>query len=191
MSEIRDITIATIVLSMVFTKFTLYYFGNLLHAFLASLFIVSLCFVLHELGHRSVARLYGCYAKFVMWPFGLLLALISLPLPFIFAAPGAVYISPYSKKFAFVVRPLTRKEYGLIGLAGPAANISVGIFMIFLTVLFPQFARIFLLTANLSFWFAFFNLIPFPPLDGEKIFRWSAKIWLVIMLIALIGWRIV
>jgi hypothetical protein len=36
---------------------------------------VSLGFVLHEMGHRFVARRFGCFAEYTTWPTSLMLAL--------------------------------------------------------------------------------------------------------------------
>ncbi|TET00912.1 MAG: site-2 protease family protein, partial [Hadesarchaea archaeon] len=34
--------------------------------------------------------------------------------------------------------------------------------------------------ALINLWLAFFNLLPFPPLDGEKVFLWSPAAWAAI-----------
>ena len=56
-------------------------------------------FIFHELAHRQVARYYGVYARYRAWYTGLLLAVTIaflsakiLGMPFVLAAPGAVYI---------------------------------------------------------------------------------------------------
>jgi len=38
---------------------------------------------------------------------------------------------------------------------------------------------LFTLGAYINTWLALFNLIPFGPLDGAKIFRWNKGLWLV------------
>jgi Zn-dependent protease len=38
---------------------------------------------------------------------------------------------------------------------------------------------LFTLGARINTWLALFNLIPFGPLDGAKILKWSKGIWLV------------
>lgn len=188
--ELKDITISTLVLALAFSKFIPGFPVNIV----ISLFIVSFVFVLHELGHRTVARFYGCFAEYKLWGFGLMLALLTAILPggFIFAAPGAVYISPIIKKrFAFTVAKLTKKEFGIIGLSGPLVNIIIGFSFLGLSFIFPALAWLFLITANISFFLALFNLIPFPPLDGQKIFSWNKIIWGITAIAALSGYMLI
>ncbi len=187
--EVKDIIISVAVLTLAFA--ILIGDGNPLlipYTILPSFLAVILCFFPHELAHRAVARHFEFYARYVVWPFGLLLALFSAFLGFLFAAPGAVYVYPYSTRFAFQVIPMTRRENGLISLAGPATNMLIGFLMLVLYY-FTNFS-LFAWIASLSFWFAVFNLIPFPPLDGSKVFAWSPKIWACAFFTALIGWKI-
>jgi Zn-dependent protease len=177
--ELRDLIVSVIVLSLAFSKFNLAEFPMML-------VIIVLVFVLHEMAHRYVARSYGCFAEYRMWPLGLLLALLSSFTGIIFAAPGATYISPYTrKKFAFSVVHLTKKEYGKISLAGPITNIVVGLAALLLIFAYPL--DLFLTLAEISFFLAFFNLLPIFPLDGSKVMTWNMKIWLTAFAISLIG----
>ncbi len=188
--EFKDIIISVAALTFAFA--ILMGNGNLLfipYTILPSFLAVILCFFPHELAHRAVARHFEFYARYIMWPLGLLFAIISAFLGFLFAAPGAVYVYPYSRRFAFQVVPMTRRENGLISLAGPSTNMLIGFLMLVLYY-FTNFS-LFAWIASLSFWFAVFNLIPFPPLDGSKVFAWSPKIWACVFFTALIGWKLV
>lgn len=185
-TEIRDLAISVAVLSFAFYNASRPNL-DLLSAFI----IVTLAFVVHEMGHRYLARKYGCFAEFRMWPLGVLLALLSSFTGFIFAAPGAVYISPYSqdRNFAFKVAHLTRKEYGKISLFGPATNIAIGTasFVALIFLGYPLLASI----ASISFYLGLFNLLPIPPLDGSKVFAWDRKIWLTAFAVSIIGLALV
>ncbi len=139
---------------------------------------VGTAFIFHELAHRQVARKFGCHAEFRAWTYGLIISLV-LPIitfgRFLFAAPGAVYIyGPH----------LTRKENGIISLAGPATNIIVGITFLAAFIYSVAFLQVgaYLLellatVAKINIFLALFNLIPFPPLDGSKVIMWDVRVW--------------
>jgi Zn-dependent protease len=178
--EVRDLFISLIVLSLAFSSFKL-------ESLPITIFIVLAVFISHEMSHKFLAQHYGFSAHYRMWTFGLLLGLVSALLPggIMFAAPGAVYITPYRREFAFRVARLTRKQHGLINLAGPLTNIVIGISLILLSFFFPL--ELFVLTARISFFLALFNLIPIPPLDGSKVLAWNNKVWILAFAFSLIG----
>ena len=168
--ELRDLAISSAVLAFVL--------GGI-GGFLPALVIVALVFLSHEIiGHKLVAQHYGCFAEYRMWPAGLLLGLVTSIFGFIFAAPGAVYISPVTKKkFAFSIVHLTKKEYGIISIAGPAVNIAMGIALLGINFIWPS--GFLTLAAQFSAFLAIFNLLPIPPLDGQKVMSWSMIAWII------------
>jgi len=127
-------------------------------------------FVLHELSHKFIAQRYGYWAEFRMWPMGLVLALITSLIGFIFAAPGATYISGVN---------INKEENGKISLAGPLTNVAVAV--IFLPIwLFSDSLFTFFLGFEgmyINIFLALFNLLPVMPLDGAKVFGWSKAKW--------------
>jgi Zn-dependent protease len=139
-------------------------------AFAISLATVGSGFVLHELSHKFTAQRYGYWAEFRMWPMGVILALLTSLFGFIFAAPGATYISGSN---------ISESENGKISLAGPITNVLVA--SIFLPVWF--FAQDFFFTflgfegVFINIFLALFNLLPIMPLDGAKVFRWGKIKW--------------
>lgn len=136
-------------------------------------------FVLHELAHKFVAMRYGAFARYRMWESGLLLALLMAVVSrgaFVFAAPGAVYIySPY----------ITRKQDGLISIAGPLTNLVVGLlFVLFAAVSpIPYLTLMAASAASINFFLGFFNMLPVPPLDGSKVFAWNFPAWLALTIL--------
>lgn len=182
-TEIRDLLLSTLALALMFSRFSL-------ELFPITLFVVIFVFASHEiLGHKLFAQHYGFDAEYRMWPSGIALGLLLAVMGgFVFAAPGAVMISPISKKFAFAVGRMSKQQYGLIAASGAMVNVAIGFLMIGALFYYPL--EILALTAKISFFLALFNMIPFGPLDGEKVMKWSWKAWGLISGIALIGYII-
>lgn len=184
--ELRDLVVSALVLALAFGialsgGFRAFQQPGILVLVIGLAFVaVSLGFVFHELGHRLIARKFGYFAEYAMWPMGLMVALGFSLFGFVFAAPGAVMI--YSRATAWGTSSPSREKVGLISLAGPATNISLAV--IFQVLDFVEPALLFTLGAHINTWLALFNLIPFGPLDGAKILKWNKGIWLVSIAVA-------
>ena len=184
--EFRDIVISALVLALAFGialsgGFRAFQQPGILVLVLGmSLVAVSLGFILHELGHRLIARRFGYFAEYSMSPKGLMVALGFSLFGFIFAAPGAVMI--YPKAAAWGTGSLDRQKVGLISVAGPTTNIGLAVLFLVLDIIQPTL--LFTLGAQINIWLASFNLITFGPLDGAKILKWSKGIWLITIAVA-------
>ena len=136
-------------------------------AFLA----VGTGFIFHELAHRQAARHFGFVSEYRAWYPMLGLAVVFAVLTgWILAAPGPTY---------FFANNVTRKQNGIISIAGPVTNIAIGLFLILLIPLFPNnLIKIVLISASrINFFFALFNLLPIWVLDGKKVLAWNPIAW--------------
>jgi len=131
-------------------------------------------FVAHEMAHKIAAQRRGFWAEFRVYPYGLFLSLImAAAVGFLFAAPGATMVGGISE--------YDRPNWGRTALAGPLSNVAfaavfyAGSVALYLAGSF--LAGWLLLLAFINAWFGTFNLIPFGPLDGAKVFRWSRSVW--------------
>jgi Zn-dependent protease len=128
-------------------------------------------FVLHELSHKFTAQNYGYWAEFRMWPFGLVLALVTSLIGFIFAAPGATYISGAS---------ISTEENGKISLAGPLTNVGVAMAFLPFALYFPAgstASHLGVIGLEINMFLALFNMLPVMPLDGAKVWHWGKVQW--------------
>jgi Zn-dependent protease len=89
----------------------------------------------------------------------------------LFAAPGAVVILT-----AF----LTPRQNGLIALAGPLTNLVLAVAFLPFAYLPGWVGSVGLWGARVNSFLAFFNLLPFPPLDGSKVFLWKPAAWVAV-----------
>lgn len=178
-SELSSITIAVLSISLIFS----YVFNDIfnLHIYIIA---VVFSFLVHELAHRYTARKFGVVAVFKLWPLGVLIGLILMFAKVIFVAVGAVVIYPYRfGRWKFKETRITDTEMGIVAMSGILTNLVLaGIFSVFPSWPFTLFAAI-------NAIIALFNLIPFPPLDGSKIFRWKPWLWFFLFIIAvLLSW---
>jgi len=144
--------------------------------FVISLFTVGIGFLLHEIAHKVVAQHYGCQAEFradnQMLGFALALAIL---MGFTFIAPGAVMISGM----------ITRRENGIISLAGPLTNYILALLFLAGAYLLPPIAWMFMVGFMVNSWLGLFNLLPFFVFDGKKIFDWNVLIWLAMVAVGI------
>lgn len=138
---------------------------NLPLSFLA----IATAFFCHELAHKYMGQRYGYWSEFRMYLQGLLFALLlGVAVGIVFAAPGAVQIFG---------RP-SKKESGRISAAGPATNVAIGLaFMLLWYGTGGLLGSAALFIAAINAFLAFFNLLPFGPMDGRKIFSWRKDVW--------------
>ncbi|PIZ44702.1 hypothetical protein CO180_03760 [candidate division WWE3 bacterium CG_4_9_14_3_um_filter_41_6] len=147
--------------------------------FVISLLTVGIAFLLHEIAHKYVAQQYGCWAEFRSFDKGLALAIIMATfLHVVFAAPGAVMISGL----------VTLEENGKIAAAGPITNLFLAVIFWFTGSLFyitsPLVVLFFSYGYAVNSFLAFFNMLPFGPLDGNKIMAWSRPMWFSLIAVA-------
>ena len=84
---------------------------------------------------------------------------------------------------------LTRQDLGLISIAGPATNVCLAIafFILYWQLSLSTFWEdVFWFGAYINAFLAVFNLIPFGPFDGKKIFDWDRTVWGVSLGVALV-----
>jgi Zn-dependent protease len=148
-------------------------------------------FLLHEMAHKFAAQRYGYWAEYRANWSGLVFMVVTAFMGIIFAAPGAVWfqkVGTAAPLYGDEVNPeqlkKEKREQLWIALAGPMTNIV-------LTVLFFLLLVSGVLTSRLGFGAAYyaifinltlaaFNLLPFGPLDGAKVFSASRPIWAIV-----------
>jgi len=183
---------------------------TLLLAMPVMLLAVGPAFILHEIGHKIVAKRYGCWAEFRADPKGLQFGIIlSFFLGVLFMAPGAVMVSGLFQ----------RRYNGYVAVAGPLTNLTLFIIGIPMWILILGISGAFdfthtslfdnglslnvyldgnkilwksmLIDAGIVWLYAnlilgLFNMIPWGPLDGAKVKDWSEPVFYFVFCIFLI-----
>lgn len=178
--EIMELFISIVILSLAFSiaRSRMMYGGyeRMGYLMVSSFLAVITAFACHEVAHKYVGMRYGYWSEYRMFPQGLLLALLLSFTGFLFAAPGAVVI--------FGSPP--REENGKISAAGPATNIAISAVCAPLSPVIGGMAgEIVGGIAAINAFLAFFNLIPFGPLDGRKILAWNTGVWAMMLVVSI------
>jgi len=181
-TEIKHLSFALIMITITLMLFNKQFSNNnnigIINFIIINLFTIGLGFILHELGHKFVAQYFGFIsefrADFVMLTVILILALVS---PILFLAPGAVLI---------LGRP-TKKENGIISVAGPIVNLTLAIIFLLISIIFkPNINSLIGYICWLGIWvnsfLGIFNMLPFWVLDGKKVLTWNKSIYFSVLI---------
>ena len=184
--EAFDLAVAWVALGVAFTVFLRREVANALfvglagglptgvlavagRAFALSMVTVGVGFLLHELAHKVVAIRFGQHAQFRADYGMLFLAIAGAFVGFLFAAPGAVYHRGR----------ITARQNGLIALAGPVTNLGLAVVFAPLLTQPGFFGEVGALGVGINLLLAGFNMIPFGPLDGRSVLRWSKVVFVL------------
>ena len=141
--------------------------------------ILIMSAVIHEVSHGMAAFILGDptakYAdRLTLNPIKHLDLFGSIILPFIFIISNAPFFFAYAKPVPYNPYNLKNQRWGpaIVGVAGPAANILIGILFAIIFRLsgeYATFSNLVLAIVQINIWLALFNLVPIPPLDGSKL----------------------
>lgn len=121
----------------------------------------------HELAHKFSAIFLGVNATFQIFPLGILLGIFLRLIysPFLLLAPGYVELSE---------SVLSPQQVAIISFSGPFINLLLWIIPALVLKFKKDVSRtnkiILFYTSLLNMWLFIFNMLPFPPLDGSKVF---------------------
>lgn len=187
-NEKRDLIIAFIILSISFAisnaESNVNTFISILPIVMVGVAIESLA---RELGQKFTAMKYGYQAEFKAWALGLLITFASAFIGIVFSLPGSV--QTYADN-------ITNEINGKIAIAGPMVNMVLALISLAIaalifplkphSIIFTLIYLIFTVGFSVNSFLATFNLLPFYTLDGVKVLKWNAKIWMIIFAIALV-----
>lgn len=129
---------------------------------IGSILIGSL--IVHELAHKAIALGFRKSATFTAFYIpNLVFIVVAYLSGLILMLPGAV-------------KPLavTERGAGIVAAAGPVSNIILSFVF---AALYSQYPVISYFGATLNLVLAGINMIPFGPLDGAKVIRWSKEVY--------------
>lgn len=205
--ELRDLFVSLVALVV---AFSVLFGGSVLdiNMILISTLGVASGFLLHELAHKFTAQHLGYLAEYRANLMGLGLAVVSAFAGLLIAAPGAVMISrsrhpaqggipghltgsplpdPFQQE---ETASQLKREMLLISLAGPLTNIllAAAFFILGMSGLAGSafWAQTVTIALYINLILAAFNMLPFGPLDGKKVFDADRRVWALVGLPAIL-----
>jgi len=149
--------------------------------------IIVISAVFHEYAHGFVAYYLGDptaknAGRLTLNPLVHMDLFGTIILPLFLLFTSGIFIG-YAKPVPYNPDNLRDKKYGSlkVAIAGPLSNLFIalvfGLFLRFFAasilasnIIPPIFVSFIALVALINIWLALFNMIPFPPLDGSKVF---------------------
>ncbi|BCU70767.1 peptidase M50 [Stygiolobus caldivivus] len=181
LNEALSFVLAILSLAVAFLSLNPLYFG-------ISVLTATTAIVPHEIAHRQSARSYGCNSRFVLSFKGFTVTLLVNLLSSILHIGILIFVSGFTAifcRFGYMGQELEGKT----AFFGPLTNLIIA-FLALISLGFIHndsivetiLSQIFAFNAYV----AFFNLIPIPPLDGFKVFRWNKTVWIAGVLISFV-----
>ena len=149
-------------------------------------------FLFHEFGHRQVAVHFGLQTKFRLLTFGMILTVFGIITGIYGLVIGGATLPTLALPGAVVVLGLDKvdRTTGLCKAAGPIINLLYGSILLIISFLIPtQFYPLNMFVgyaASLNYILGAFNMIPLGILDGQNIWKWNKKVYLLLIGLLLI-----
>ena len=149
-------------------------------------------FLFHEFGHRQVAIHFGLQTKFRLLTFGMILTVFGIITGLYGLVIGGTVLPTLALPGAVVVLGLDKvdRTTGLCKAAGPTINLVYGTILLIISFLIPT--QLYPLNmfvgyaASLNYILGAFNMIPLGILDGQNIWKWNKKVYLLLIGLLLI-----
>ncbi|MFX1568737.1 MAG: hypothetical protein ACFFCV_10265 [Promethearchaeota archaeon] len=141
-------------------------------------------FLFHELGHRQVAVHFDLQTKFRLLTFGMMLTVLGVGFNIYSLISGGGSFPSLALPGAVVVLGLSKidRTTGLCKAAGPTVNLVYGSVLFIISFIISSYPLNMLigLAANLNFMLGTFNMIPIGILDGQNIWKWNRKVYIML-----------
>lgn len=134
-------------------------------------------FISHEYMHRYLSRKYHMASRYTANVLGVLITLVSALLPIKLLMPG--YVKTWT------LGPASRKGILYSVAGGPITNIVIASILFIASFVLPIYSSFLRSVGWVNAYISLFNLIPIPPLDGDKILRLDIVLWAVLFIISL------
>ena len=184
--EIEACTISVLVLAFI-VSFNEWGYGDTfnfnigLTNYIKAIFIVGIILGLQLIVIKSYALYYGFRAEFKLWWYGIGLGLViafltaslSNGVAIWFLTPGGIFFHHMAThRLGWFRYGVNMMETGWTCMWGVISTLILAVIFKLILFFFPN-SNFFYKSMIVALWFAFFVMLPFPPLIGSRIFFWS------------------
>jgi len=151
--------------------------------------IAAVAMITRDLVQKMVARHYAIPSKLRFWGLGALLLFVTGG--FFGNVFGAATRFDLNETAANEESSAASKKIAFIALAGP--GVSVILAALFIT-LFPVGGLFYLIAVtgfSMNLMSAAYAMMPFIPMEGADVYRWHAKVWLLLFVPLIVGYMII
>jgi len=135
----------------------------------------SIAVIVHDLGHRMVARKLEVDGQFRFWGLGTItLLLTSWLFGMAFAQPARYVFCRESN--------LEMRDMALVTLAGPAVSLMFAIIFLPFALIGGVAGQIAVAGFTMNLMTVVYNLMPFSPMDGKILYDWSRLFWMLMFM---------
>jgi Zn-dependent protease len=132
----------------------------------------GIALIMHDLGHRMIARKLAIEGQYKFWGLGTLTMLLTSWLfGMAFSQPG---------RYVFDSEDVDDIDTAFVTLAGPAVSVLFAILFLPFALIGGVAGQIAVAGFIMNLMTAVYNLMPFSPMDGKIIYEWSRLFWMLI-----------
>jgi hypothetical protein len=137
------------------------------------LFVAGVATVMHDTTHRYIAWKYKAVSEYKFWGVGTIAMYVTSWLfGLVYALPARTIINGADK--------LTKQQQAMVYLAGPAVSMVLAIVFLMLMFMGGTFKTIGLIGCSMNILSAAYSLMPFDPMDGNKVYKYKKYLWVLI-----------
>jgi hypothetical protein len=139
------------------------------------IFVAGVATVMHDMTHRYVAWRNNVVSEYKFWGIGTIaMFATSFLFGLVYALPARTIINGADK--------LTKKQQAIVYLSGPLVSLVLAIVFLLLIFAGDAFRTIGLIGCSMNILSAAYSLMPFDPMDGNKVYKWKKYAWVLVFL---------
>jgi Zn-dependent protease len=139
------------------------------------MFVVTagVAITIHEVGHRYIARKYKDEVEMQLWDLGIITMFVTGYLT------GVVFAKP-ARNIVMNAPSLSKEQMGRIMLAGPVISVAAAAVFVPFLFLGGAYQKAATMSIMFNLLVATYHMMPFAPMDGRAVLRWSSLAWIAV-----------